>query len=71
MKTVAKKPAHKPAKLRATIVRKKKPKATPHRVPETDHPLQYLISGAEALPPTLRKQSKKRREQTLEEFMGF
>ena len=57
---------------RPTIVRKKK-QTTRRTVPATvtEHPLQYLLSGSEALPPTRRRTTKKRREQTLEEFMGF
>ena len=58
---------------RPTIVRKKK--ATTRRAPPphaTEHPLEYLMSGTGALPPTGRKPaSKKRREQTLEEYLGF
>lgn len=54
---------------------KKKPKPTARREapPQvTEHPLEYLISGAGALPPPGRRPATmKRREQTLEEFMGF
>jgi hypothetical protein len=76
------KPKPKPTKkakplagARPTIVRKKKPEPTARREapPQvTEHPLEYLISGARALPPTGRRPAtSKRREQTLEEYMGF
>ena len=67
--------AKKTAIGRPTIVRKKKPKPTARReapIQPTEHPLEYLISGVGALPPTGRRPATKgRREQTLEEFMGF
>lgn len=36
-----------------------------------DHPLQYLVAASGGLPPSGRKQKKPRRDQTLEEYMGF
>lgn len=58
---------------RATIVRKKKSAARRVAPPTaTEHPLEYLMSGEGALSPTRRKAApKKRREQTLEEYLGF
>jgi hypothetical protein len=54
---------------------KPKPKPTTRRAvppPVTEHPLAHLVSGAGALPPTGRgPATKRRREQTLEEFMRF
>ena len=66
--------AKKTAIGRPTIVREKKPKPTARReapIQPTEHPLAYLVSGGEALPPTRRKVAKNRHEQTLEEYMGF
>ena len=74
-KAKSKKKAEPLVDARQTIVRKKKPEPTARREapPQvTEHPLEYLISGAGALPPTGRRPAtRKRREQTLEEFMGF
>ena len=74
-KPKAKKAEKLPTIGRPTIVRRKKPKPTARREapPQvTEHPLEYLISGAGALPPTGRRPAtRERREQTLEEFMGF
>lgn len=70
-KTVKPKKAVKPKKK---VKPEKKAKPATRRtvpVPVTDHPLQYLISGGAALPPTRRKATGRRREQTLEEYMGF
>lgn len=72
-KAKTKKMSKPPANGRPTIVRKKKP--TTRRAPPshaTEHPLEYLMSGTGALPPTGRRRvAKKQREQTLEEFMGY
>lgn len=64
-----------PPKKRQKPEKKRKKKAIVRRAPrapEMEHPLEYLMSGAGALPPTGRRAVvKKRREQTLEEFLGF
>ena len=72
-KTATEKPKP-PANGRPTIVRKKA-KPARRRTPTTqvtEHPLEYLMTGTGAMPPAGRKPAtKKRREQTLEEYLGF
>lgn len=62
-----------PVDVRPTIVRKKK--TSRRRSPPahaTEHPLEYLVSGGGAMPPSgRRKGAKKQHEQTLEECLGF
>jgi hypothetical protein len=71
-KKVTKKKAKPPANGRPTIVRKKKPSAYRVAPLPTEHPLEYLMSGEGAMPPTRRKPAtKRRREPTLEEYLGF
>ena len=68
-RTYAKRKAPPPTK-KATKKKTPARRTVPHSV--TEHPLEYLMSGEGAMPQTRRKAApKRRREQTLEEYLGF